>query len=67
MTGIEPVLSDVTDQCFSLLNYITVLEPKKGIGPSPSVWKTEILTIILLLQIKLSYFKLKNYILAKES
>ena len=56
MTGIEPVLSDVTDQCFSLLNYITILEPKKGIEPSPSVWKTEILTIILLRQIKTLLF-----------
>ena len=55
-TGIEPVLSDVTDRCFILLNYITILEPKKGIEPSPSVWKTEILTIIRLRQIKLSYF-----------
>lgn len=29
----------------------TVLEPKKGIEPSPSAWKAEILTVILLRQI----------------
>ena len=24
MTGLEPALSDVTDRCFSLLNYTTI-------------------------------------------
>lgn len=40
-TGIEPVLSDVTDRCFSLLNYGAVCTPTylctDGVGNHPFI------------------------------
>ena len=50
-TGIEPVLSDVTDRCFNQLNYGAIWQRYFGIEPRSGGLEPPVLAVTLYLHI----------------